>query len=191
MMMMNTFLFTLLIIFVIQQNILSYHFNNPKLIVNQNKIINNKLSSTTILQSSTSSWSPASVVKKPQKKVLVSALLNYVAATTVQWSLIVGFLHFLQLKVIDNLKNISIITNMTSKFINPDTISTAIVTIFMLFMSVRSRVFSPLTNTRPKASANDPVFKYRRRPGIHIFNIFIIIVIVNIFINIHYHYLLL
>ena len=188
---MNTFLFTLLIIFVIQQNIVSYHFNNPKLIVKQNKIINNKLSSTTILQSSTSSWSPASVVKKPQKKVLVSALLNYVAATTVQWSLIVGFLHFLQLKVIDNLKNISIITNMTSKFINPDTISTAIVTIFMLFMSVRSRVFSPLTNTRPQASENDSVFKYRRRPGIYIFNIFIIIVIVNIFINIHYHYLLL
>jgi len=33
-----------------------------------------------------------------------------------------------------------------------------------LFLAVRSRVFSPLNNSRPKASSNDPVFKGRARP---------------------------
>jgi hypothetical protein len=105
-------------------------------------------------------------------------------STSLQWSLIISFIHILQLSIFDNLSNVKIINDITKRvsFINQDTISTFIVTIFMLFMSVRSRVFSPLTNTRPKASENDPVFKYRRRPGIYIFNIFI---------NIYCHYLLL
>ena len=33
-----------------------------------------------------------------------------------------------------------------------------------LFLALRSRVASPLNNRRPKANANDPVFKNRRRP---------------------------
>ena len=33
-----------------------------------------------------------------------------------------------------------------------------------LFLAVRSRVFSPLNNARPKASGSDPIFKGRARP---------------------------
>lgn len=162
--MMNSFIFALLVCCLFQELVLSY---NGKLVVKShynilsNKLINNKISSKTKLQS----WSPSQVIKKPKKQVLFSALINYVAATTVQWFLIVGFLHFLQLQVIYNLNNISIIGNKTYKFMNRDTISTAIVTIFMLFLSVRSRVFSPLNNQRPKILENDPVFKNRRRPN--------------------------
>ena len=76
-------------------------------------------------------------------------------------------MHVLQLSIFDNISNVNIINNITKRisFINQDTISTFIVTIFMLFMSVRSRVFSPLDNSRPKAIDNDPVFKNLKRPS--------------------------
>lgn len=120
-----------------------------------------------ISNSKLQAWSPGVVIKPPVKQIEYKALANYVAATSVQWSLIVGFIHVLQLSLLDNLskfKAISIITNAVS-IINPDTISTFIVTAFMLFMSVRSRIFSPLNNSRPKANENDPVFKSRKRPS--------------------------
>jgi len=168
----------LIVLAVLLNNVNSYSSSSSSIkilgVKKSNNVINSysksSLSSSSSLHMSIisrSSWSPGVIVKPPRKKILWTALANYLTATSLQWSLIISFMHVLQLSIFDNLSNLNIINNITKRvsFINQDTISTLIVTMFMLFMSVRSRVFSPLDNSRPKAIDNDPVFKNRKRPS--------------------------
>jgi tryptophan-rich sensory protein len=105
------------------------------------------------------------------------AVLNYIAATSVQLTLVATFLHFFQLALINKVKTLvitipaAISSALPAKFVAevPAKIVTvlpsAMVGVFMLFMSLKSRVFSPLDNSRPSASKDDPVFKDRLRPS--------------------------
>jgi tryptophan-rich sensory protein len=101
------------------------------------------------LSSASSNWSPGMAMVKPAKEVDFVAILSYVTATALEWGLIVGFLHGLQLGVFPK------ITSAPVKKV--------ITYCLMAFMSLRSRIFSPLDNSRPLASKDDKVFK-RLRP---------------------------
>ena len=94
------------------------------------------------------------------------AALSYVVATSLQWSLILGFLHLFQLHGLENLPELvaALPTQVAAYLPSLETISTSLVGAFTFFMALRSRVFSPLDNSRPSPTASDPVFKERRRP---------------------------
>lgn len=99
-------------------------------------------------------------VKKSTKKTFDGlAALSYVGATATQWTLIVSFLHLLQLKALPFVQK-----SVTSNPKLPASLPTGIVTTLFFFLSLRSRLFSPLDNSRPAASKEDPVFKDRLRP---------------------------
>lgn len=87
------------------------------------------------------------------------ALFSYFTATTIQWSLIFIFLKY----------PFTFLLNQISVLTLPEytktIIKTGFVTFFFLFMSLRSRIFSPLDNSRPKPTADEPVFKNRLRPS--------------------------
>lgn len=106
------------------------------------------------------------------------AALNYLTATSAQLTLIATFLHFFQLCVLDKIRKSSAIslpyfmssvlpaaavTEIPRKIVS--ILPSILVGIFMLFMSLKSRVFSPLDNSRPSASKDDPVFRDRLRPS--------------------------
>ena len=111
-------------------------------------------------------WSPGMTVGMVKKTPDFLAALSYVAATTLQWSLILGFLHVFQLHGLENLPELvaALPTQVAAYLPALETISTYLVGVFTFFMALRSRVFSPLDNSRPSPTANDPVFKERRRP---------------------------
>jgi translocator protein len=102
-------------------------------------------------------WTPGTTIKSSRKTPDFQAAFSYLAATTVQWSLIVGFLHLLQIFGFNRIDKLP--------FAVPDIAPTVFVGVFTFFMALRSRVFSPLDNSRPKATNNDPVFKERKRPS--------------------------
>ena len=87
------------------------------------------------------------------------AVFSYLTATTIQWSLIFLFLKY----------PFTFLLNQISIWTLPEStkavIKTGLVTFFFLFMSLRSRIFSPLDNSRPKPTADEPVFKNRLRPS--------------------------
>ena len=106
------------------------------------------------------------------------AAANYITATSVQLMLIASFLHFFQVKVINKIRNSLVITipsllksalpaalaaELPGKIVS--TLPSVLVGVFMLFMSLRSRFFSPLDNSRPTPSKEDPVFRDRLRPS--------------------------
>lgn len=78
-------------------------------------------------------------------------LLNYIAATSVQWTLISTFLHFFQILILSNLRKADIVIpvfivsmlsaeaaiELPKKIIS--TLPSILVSIFMLFMSLKSR----------------------------------------------------
>jgi translocator protein len=106
-------------------------------------------------------WTPGKTVAS-QKTFDVKATFSYLAATTLQWTLIAGFLHFLQLKALP------IISGLATKVLPVITkaqVTDIIVGFVFFFLSVKSRVFSPLDNRRPRANKDDPVFKNRLRPS--------------------------
>ena len=80
-----------------------------------------------------------------------NAAFSYIGATGIQWSLIVGYLNIMEKALV--------------KLALPAKLQTAVMCAFFFFMSVRSRIFSPLDNSRPSASKEDPVFKDRRKPS--------------------------
>ena len=84
--------------------------------------------------------------------------MSYVGATSTQWSFIMIFLHLFQI-------GLRKLPNILPSFVNSNYATSVIVSAFFFFMSVRSRVFSPLDNSRPSASKDDPVFKDRKRPS--------------------------
>ena len=85
------------------------------------------------------------------------APVSYVGATATQWTLLMTALHIVQIGG----------KKLGQRYL--PTISSYIVragVFFMFFfLSVRSRVFSPLNNSRPLAIEEDPVFKDRKRPS--------------------------
>lgn len=107
-------------------------------------------------------WSPGSlIVRKRQPDYL--AALSYIGATATQFALILTFLHVLQLGVLKRVCVPSFLVSglpdiLMSYVPSPAAMQTFVVFMVMLFSSVRSRVFSPLDNSRPKASAKDRVF---------------------------------
>jgi tryptophan-rich sensory protein len=86
------------------------------------------------------------------------ATLSYIGATATQLTLIISFLHLVQLKVIPFIQK-----QVTSNAL-PSNLPTVFVAGLFWVLSLRSRVFSPLDNRRPSASAEDPQFKERLRP---------------------------
>lgn len=110
-------------------------------------------------------WDPSNLLDKSNTQTLsmkktpdFNACLSYVGATGIQWTLIYLFLNVLQEFVVH--------LHLPESFpVTDNTIQTVIVSLFFLFMTLRSRVFSPLDNRRPTASTNDPVFKERKRPS--------------------------
>lgn len=115
-----------------------------------------------------------SAVKNPD----YLAALNYITATSTQLVLIATFLHLFQLSVLDRIRGSLVITlpsfmasvlpaallaEIPGKIVSA--LPSVLVGIFMLFMSLKSRVFSPLDNSRPSASKEDPVFRDRLRPS--------------------------
>lgn len=111
-------------------------------------------------------WSPGMAVGAAKKTPDFLAAFSYVAATSVQWTLILSFLHLFQLQGLENLPGaLSRLPTALTQFLpSAKKLSTYLVGAFAFFMSLKSRVFSPLDNSRPTASASDPVFKERRRP---------------------------
>lgn len=119
----------------------------------------------------------ASEAVRPTKTPDFLALLNYITATSVQMGLIAGFLHLFQLKVIDKVKDLVIVIPASITAALPAKIAaelpsktlkylpSVLVGVFVLFMSLRSRVFSPLDNSRPLPSKDDPQFKGRNLPS--------------------------
>mmetsp|Transcript_3962 Transcript_3962/g.4043 ORF Transcript_3962/g.4043 Transcript_3962/m.4043 type:complete len:299 (-) Transcript_3962:264-1160(-) len=104
------------------------------------------------------SWTPMNVVPHIRKTPDILAFVSYFAATGIQWSFIMGFLNLMQDAVLKlNIPQTLPVTESTAK-------SVIMATIF-LFCSLRTRIFSPLDNSRPKADKNDPVFKDRLRPS--------------------------
>ena len=104
-----------------------------------------------------SKWNPNVVVKQAKRPDFL-AFLSYIGATLVQWSLILTFLHFFQIKFINKLP-------IVFPQVDNQALAAGFVSIFMFFMSLKSRIFSPLNNSRPKASNDDPVFKNLVRPS--------------------------
>eukprot|EP01036_Dinobryon_divergens_P031293 gene31293-40663_t len=86
------------------------------------------------------------------------AALNYISATTVQWSLICAFLHLIQLFVLPGVKGLQKRLSVSLPLANA-----AVFAVFA-FLALRSRIFSPLDNSRPSALPDDPVFKKRAVP---------------------------
>jgi tryptophan-rich sensory protein len=121
-------------------------------------------------------WSPHQVTKSVKTPDYL-AVLNYAAATSLQWSSIAVFLHFFQISILSKIKKMVITVpsilasilppamalELPSKIVN--TVPSALVALFVLFMSLKSRIFSPLDNSRPKPSNQDPTFRDRLRPS--------------------------
>lgn len=116
---------------------------------------NNRLQSTALF---------ATKAKIPRKTLSLVALLSYISATSVQFSLVVGFLHLLE-RAVKGVGSLVDSSNLFAGVITGTNVQTAIVSLFFLFMSVKSRVFSPLDNSRPRADPFDPRFRNRVRPS--------------------------
>jgi len=81
---------------------------------------------------------------------------NYIAATSVQWTLISSTLYLVQKYVFPTIEKYK------SKL--PNNLPSTIALLTFLFLALRSRIFSPLDNSRPSALKDDPVFKKRVLP---------------------------
>jgi len=113
------------------------------------------------------------------------AMLSYISATTLQWNLIKLTLTFINNKILPYISKYDIILYLTSKiskyfnqmdpkvsflpkfefYPRPFDMSSLIVIGLFFFLSLRSRIFSPLDNSRPKATNDDPIFRDRKRPS--------------------------
>mmetsp|Transcript_24022 Transcript_24022/g.40115 ORF Transcript_24022/g.40115 Transcript_24022/m.40115 type:complete len:301 (+) Transcript_24022:57-959(+) len=100
----------------------------------------------------------ASGDKRISKKKTFSPLLlaNYVAGTSLQVTLIKYAMKALDCKIMPTVNNV---------MIGSIPLSSIMVPVLMYAMSVRSRIFSPFDNTRPKGKEQDRIFKDRRRPS--------------------------
>jgi tryptophan-rich sensory protein len=160
---------TLLVLLLAVYSANSFVFNN-KLIHKNVKTLsttNNNLINIKNIKISTALFATKNN-KIPRKTLSGTALLSYVSATSLQFSLIFGFLQLFD-RIIHGLgplvDSLTESSKVLSGIITGKGIQTAIVSLFFLFMSVKSRVFSPLDNSRPKADIVDPRFRNRVRPS--------------------------
>ena len=89
-----------------------------------------------------------------QKQPDFLAFASYIAATGVQFTLIVAILHMLQIKLVPLLTLPQSLLDKVPAFIaawQVAPLKSFFVWFLMAFFSVRSRIFSPLDNSRPKA----------------------------------------
>eukprot|EP01038_Epipyxis_sp_PR26KG_P010788 gene10788-14485_t len=107
------------------------------------------------------SWTPGMVLRTDHTKKTFSivATLNYMIATLLQYSLILVFLHIFQIVAWKKILKVSLSDNLIPIF------RTSCLSLVMIVLSLRSRIFSPLDNSRPSATKDDPVFKNRLRPS--------------------------
>ena len=133
-------------------------------LLGKNNLLLRNLKSNSLNSLSTlNSWKDSTFVLKDglhaadSKKKTFDPLagINYIAATTVQSSLIYGTLNLVQNGILKNLKSKGAIELNASR---------ALVIFVFAFLALRSRVFSPLDNSRPSALKDDPVFKNRKSP---------------------------
>ncbi len=107
-------------------------------------------------------WSPGSLIVAMRRPDYLAAL-SYVGATATQFTLLLMFLHLFQIGLLKNLFVPSFVAKVLPDVLSnympsPAQLQTFSVFMTMLFMSVRSRVFSPLDNSRPRASRSDKAF---------------------------------
>jgi tryptophan-rich sensory protein len=107
-------------------------------------------------------WSPGSLIVA-RKRPDYAAALSYVGATATQFTLLLTFLHIFQIGLLKNLFVPSffarVLPDVLANYMpSPAQLQKMVVFATMLFMSVRSRVFSPLDNARPRASKSDKAF---------------------------------
>lgn len=132
------------------------------------KIIQSKVSSicTNHRTSKTALFATKTII--PRKTISGVALLSYISATSLQFSLIFGFLQLFDRvnKVLGPaVDSLVVSSKLLNGIITGRGVQTAAVSLLFLFMSVKSRVFSPLDNSRPRPNANDPQFRNRLRPS--------------------------
>ena len=163
-----------------------------------------------------SSWSPGQLLKVQKKTPDYSAMLSYVGATAVQYTLVLAALHVVQIVLLKRLPAVTLplpslplpfsdfslrtpsilfrglklavpaalglpaltlalpaatfpalsfpSLNAVGSALNLSSSKNMAVFFLSLFVALRTRIFSPLDNSRPKASSADPVFKNRLRP---------------------------
>jgi tryptophan-rich sensory protein len=107
-------------------------------------------------------WSPGALIVHKRRPDFMAAL-SYAGATATQYTLILTSLHLWQIMVIRKLAIPASVVEalpamLASRLPTPLQLKTLVVFVTMLFSSVRTRVFSPLDNSRPKASAEDKAF---------------------------------
>jgi tryptophan-rich sensory protein len=96
------------------------------------------------------------IPKSPTTKTFdYLAIVSYITATGIQWTLLVTFVHLFQIFFINRLR---------SSFPKMKALEPFGVFLLFLFLSLRSRVFSVLDNSRPKPTKTDPVFQ-RKMPS--------------------------
>lgn len=149
---------TLLCVIIINNRYANGYLATNRIVTNKITCIRKPLQSNQIkLSLFKRRWNP-NVIVKQEKTPDILAFCSYIGATLVQWTLILTFLHFFQIKFINKLP-------IYFPKISNQTLSVGFVSLFMFFMSLKSRIFSPLNNSRPKASNDDPVFKNLARPS--------------------------
>lgn len=94
--------------------------------------------------------------KYPSKQFDPKAAISYLSATSLQYFLVKSFMKNADEWLLPLLSRVNVGKQKA--------VEVAVIA-FMLGLSLRSRVFSPLNNTRPKATYDDPVFKNRLRPS--------------------------
>ena len=125
------------------------------------------MGTSSVLAASSSNWTPGKVMRV-QKTPDYLAFASYIAATGVQFSLIITILHLIQIKIIPLLVIPQPLLDKVPaviKSLQLAPLKSFFVWFLMAFFSVRSRIFSPLDNSRPNADKNDTVFKDRLRPS--------------------------
>lgn len=107
-------------------------------------------------------WSPGSLIVARRHPDYLAAI-SYIGATATQFTLVMTALHIFQLGFLKKLCVPSFVAGALPEVLvkylpSSAQLQTFSVFVTMLFMSVRSRVLSPLDNSRPKASASDKAF---------------------------------
>ena len=165
----------------ISNSVNSFTIIQSRSICFNNKTYKNELN-TIHMKSDDIKWSPSTMVKHPDYKSFdVRATFSYIAATVLQWNLIRFVLTNLEQKGFVFLTQVDLtqiynawLLNYVPKTVtlpkfdilpNLSDINSIVVIVLMFFLSVRSRIFSPLDNSRPKANGSDPVFRDMKRPS--------------------------
>ena len=87
------------------------------------------------------------------------AIFSYFGAISVQFTLIVTLLHIIQIGILNKISLLNLPLTISLK------LPKFIVGFLFLFLSLRSRIFSPLSNPRPQPNEKERIFLERARPS--------------------------